>query len=298
MNGETPYFSGLGNFQKLLSKVVGVGITLKGTTFTDATFISSATWKTGICSSTAASRNTIVLPLKVYEKTSDEPGVDTSNLGIKDKTSENPPSMVGYIDAHALDYQALHGLAGTKFDVVLFLSDGTQVATRKADGNIKGFRAVLETRGDLPLADSLQNSYPVYLFFRSALEFKSMVLSAPDYMFEDILDYVPVGLDLICGALSASTGVVSITVYKRGTTQPLTGLVLADVTVLESNGTATVATTVCTEVGQGVYTVTIQEDSGGTPSALEAGEWAKIQVAKIAASYVTYQSQVVKVTAA
>jgi hypothetical protein len=297
MSCETPYFSGLGNCQKLLAKVAGVGITLKGTTFTDATFIAEATWKAGISTSTAANRNTIIFPLKVYEKTTDDPQVDTSNLGIKDVTNKPAPSMVGYLDCGPSDYKAIHDLAGTKFDVVLFLADGTQVGTRKSDGSIKGFRAKLETRADLPLADGAQNSYPLYLFFRDAKEFEEMVLVAPDYTLYDLIDYVPVGLDLKVGALSASTGQVSITVYKRGTTQPLTGLVVADVTVLESSGTATVGSTVLTEVGQGVYTLTIQEDTGGTGNALEAGEWAKIQVAKIASTFITYMSEVVKVTA-
>jgi len=165
MGCETPYFAGLGNCQKLLSKVVGIGVTLKGTTWTDATFITAASWKAAIASSTPATRTAYVLPLKVYEKTTDAPGIETSNLGIKDITSNPAPSMVGYIDASACDYQTIHSLTGTKFEVVLFLADGTMVGTRTAAGTIKGFRAILGTRGDLPNADNAQQSYPSKVLF-------------------------------------------------------------------------------------------------------------------------------------
>lgn len=299
MGCETPYFSGLGTCQALLPKVVAVGITLKGTTFTDATFVTESTWKAGISTSTAANRNTIIVPLRVYEKTSDEPEITTSNLGIKDKTNEPAPSMVGYAYAGIMDYVYMHVLAGNKFDVVLFLQDGSQVACRKSDNAIKGFRAMIETRADLPMADNAQNSYPLYFFFQSADEFKNLVIKHPDYSYNDLLDYVPVGADVYQGStLSASTGVVTLNVYARGTTKPVLGLVTADFTVLESNGTATVAVSTVTEVGQGVYTVTIQEDTGGTANALEAGEWAVVQVNKIASTFITYASQPIKITAA
>ncbi len=298
MGCETPYFSGLGNCQKLLSKVVGIGITLKGTTWTDATFIDAASWKTAVSSYTPASRTTIVLPLKVYEKTTDAPGIETSNLAIKDITSNPPPSMVGYIDGSACDYATLHGLAGIKFDVVLFLADGMIVGTRMAAGTIKGFRAIIGTRGDLPNADNAQSSYPVYIFFRDAKEFMNQVFYSPIFTLDDIVDYVPVGLTLVADStLSASTGVVTLHAYLRGTTAGKTGLILADITVLESNATAPTQTTVVTEVGQGVYTVTINESIGATPSALEAGEWVKVQVALIASTFITYMSNVLLLTA-
>jgi hypothetical protein len=97
--------------------------------------------------------------------------------------------------------------------------------------------------------------------------------------------------------LDATTGVVTLGVYKRGTTTGLTGLILADITVLESNGTAPTATTIVAEVGQGVYTVTINESIGATPGALEAGEWALVQVAKIVTNDVTYLSNTLLLTA-
>ncbi|TRZ51260.1 hypothetical protein D4R99_04625, partial [bacterium] len=147
-------------------------------------------------------------------------------------------------------------------------------------------------------ADNAQQSYPVYVFFRTAQEFMNQVFSTPSFTFDEVLDYVPVGLTLVADStFSASTGVVTLHAYKRGTTEGKTGLVLADITVLESNATAPTQTTICTEVGQGVYTVTINESIGNSPTALEAGEWAKVQVALIAATFITYQSNVLKITA-
>lgn len=298
MSCQTPYFSGLGACNALLGKVKGVAITLKGTTFTDATIISDATWKTGIASATPASRNAIILPLRVYENKSPEAEMTTSNLGKMDKTNDPPPAASLYLDTGAYDHKYLHSLAGQKFDVVLFLEGGLVMATRKANNAVKGFRATLETRAGLPLSDNTQQSYKIDLYFDSIDEFKNFVLFTPDWSMDDLKDYVPVGVDLVpLGDLSASTGVVSIGVYKRGTKQGLTGLVVADVTVLDSSGTAPVGSTTLVEVGQGVYTLTINEDVGGSASALDAGEWATIQVAKIVSTFITYQSQVEKITA-
>lgn len=300
MGCETPYFSGLGDCHALLSKVMGSGITNKGTTFTDATFIADATWKTNIASSTPASRNTIVLQHLDYERTSEAAVVETSNLGRKTQGVSAPPSMSASLDMGAYDYQTLFSLMGSKFDIVLFLADGKRMGTRKADGTIKGFRAEIAVRGDLPPADSSQKSFPVNIFFSDLKEFENgnMVIISATSSFEEIKDYVPVGLTLVADStLAAATGVVTLHAYKRGTTEPKTGLVLADITVLESNATAPTATTIVTEVGQGVYTVTINESIGATPSALESGEWAKVQVALIATTYITYQSNVLKLVA-
>lgn len=298
MGCETPYFAGLGDCHALLSKVIGSGITLKGTTFTDATFIADATWKANIASSTPANRNTLVLQHLDYERTTDAATIETSNLGRKTQGVSAPPSMAASLDMGAYDYQTLFGLMGSKFDIVLFLADGKRMGTRKANGTIKGFRAEIAVRGDLPPADSSQKSFPVNFFFSDAKEFENIVIMSASSSFEETKDYVPVGLTLVADStLSASTGVVTLHAYKRGTTEGKTGLVLADITVLESNATAPTATTIVTEVGQGVYTVTINESIGATPGALEAGEWVKVQVALIASTFITYQSNVLKITA-
>lgn len=292
------YPAGLGDCKAFLSKVQGIAITPKGTTFTEATFVTASTWATAVQSSTPASRTTTLLPFIAYEPTSDAIAIETSNLGRKVVGSKPAPSMIGYLDGSNCDYQTLLSYENTKFDVVLFLQDEKQMGCRTSAGTIKGFRATLSIMNGLPKADNMHQSFPVYLFFEYPDEFDNVALASPTYNFRTLLDYVPVGLNLVAlSTLSSSTGVITIGVYKRGTTQGLTGLILADVTVLESSGSAPVATTICAEVGQGVYTLTINEDVGGTASALDAGEWAMIQVAKIVTSTVTYLSNTLTVIA-
>ena len=296
-NCATPYPAGLGTCKAFLSKVEGIAITPKGTTFTDATFALNTTWKTAVSSSTPASRTTTLLEWIATENTSDAVAITTTNLGKKVVESKPAPSMTGFLNGSLCDYQTLLSYEGTKFDIVLFLQDGKQLGTRTGYATIKGFRATIAVNPSIPVDESTK-SFPVYIFFEDQKEFETPALVKPTYSFRNLLDYVPVGVNLVAlSKLDAATGVVSLGVYKRGTTTGLTGLILADITVLESSGTAPVATTIVTEVGQGVYTVTINESIGATPTALDAGEWALVQVAKIVSADVTYLSNTLVVTA-
>jgi len=301
MKCATPYFSGLADCQKLMQKVVGIGLTLKGTTFTKATFITEATWNVGIASKTTASRNATVFPFTNYERTTDDATINTTNLGYKDKDSDPAPSMTGWLDISYCDYKTLFSLEGTAFDAVLFLQDGTQFGSLKSDGTIKGFRCKINVRKDLPPSDNSQSSYPVLINFRSADEFENGYIDQPDYSFDDIKDMVPVGLALsITTPLVAATGVVVVQVNKRCTDTGYAGLLIADWEVLATNGEPPVGVTVMVDDTQGQYTLTINEDVGGSPSALEAGEWATIQCSDEDATptYLTYLSNALKVVAA
>jgi hypothetical protein len=296
-NCATPYPAGLGACKAFLSKVDGIAITPKGTTFTDATFILNTTWKTAVSSSTPASRTTELLEFIATENTSEAVSITTTNLGKKVVESKPTPSLTGYLNGSLCDYQTILAYEGQKVDIVLFLQDGKQMGTRTGYSTIKGFRATIAVNPSIPVDES-SKSFPVYIFFEDQKEFESIALVKPTYNFRSLLDYVPVGVNLVAlSTLSASTGVITLGVYKRGTNTGLTGLILADITVLESNATAPVATTIVVEVGQGVYTVTINESIGATPGALEAGEWALLQVAKIVTADVTYLSNTLLVTA-
>lgn len=296
-NCATPYPAGLGTCKAFLSKVEGIAITPKGTTFTDATFALNTTWKTAVSSSTPASRTTELLPFIAFDNTSDAINIETSNLARKIVGYKPAPSMIGYLDGSFCDYQTLLSYEGQKLDIVLFLQDGKMMGTRVGSA-IKGFRATIAIANSIPKADNSHQSFPVYIFFEYADEFDTGVLAKPSFAFRTLLDYVPVGVNVVAlSKLDAATGVVTLGVYKRGTNTGLTGLILADITVLESNGTAPTATTIVVEVGHGVYTVTINESIGATPGALEAGEWALVQVAKIVTNDVTYLSNTLLLTA-
>lgn len=300
MSCKSVIFSGKADCQKLLSKVKGIGLTEKGTTFTDATFISSSTWKTNIADDEPlqANINTLVWGLKAYEKTTDEPEIQTSNLGIKDKTSDPAPSGTFYINATFCDYKTLHRLEGQLFDVVLFLQDGTQLGTRTTGGSLRGFRAVLYTKKDAPESDNAQNSYPVYLFFQNASDFENAVVAHPNHSFEDLVDYIPVGLDMYIST-AYTAGDVVVQVKERGTDTGKTGLdQTTDWEVLSSNGEPTVAVTAVSDDGLGQYTITIQQDNDGVPANIASGKWYELQCHDDDGTVLTFLSNTVKETVA
>jgi hypothetical protein len=297
MGCKTAYFAGLGECAKMLERVVGFQLTDKGTVYTAATFELLSTHKTNIASATTASRVATAFPLIQYEKTTDDREVQTSNLGIKTKTNDPAPSMIGYLDASFCDYKTVHDLESKWFDVILYTADGDQIGTIDVDGNYKGFRCKIFTKKDLPESDNAQLSYPVDIYFRSAKEFENAVVASPDYDFDDILDTVPVGLSLsVVTAYASGTGDIVIKVVKRCTSEAYLGLAVADCEVLESNGVPVVACNALVENGDGQYTITIQELTTGVPADLAAGDWFKLQVSDDDATYVTYLSQAIKQT--
>ena len=150
MSCQTAYYSGLADCAKQLGRVVGFMLTDRGVTFTQATFETKSTHKTNIADTTLASRVATVFPLLQYDKTTDEREIQTSNLGIKTKTLDPAPSMTGYIDASLCDYKTVHSLENKWFEVILFTEDGNQLGTIDDDGNVRGFRAKLFTKRDLP----------------------------------------------------------------------------------------------------------------------------------------------------
>jgi len=296
---NTPYFAGLADCKALWKRVVGFAITEKGTTFTRTTFTTEGTWHTAISAIALASRTTVVLPLLNYENTTDDASIQTGNLGAKRKDLDPPPSMQAWLDLSPCDYKTLFSLEGTSFDVVLFLQGGIQMGSLKSDGNIKGFRATISLRRNLPPSDNAMSSFPVDIFFDLVDEFEDFYLDTPDYTFNTLLDFVPAGLDVyVSTAIVQASGVIIIQVNKRGTKTGLTGLAAADFEVLESNAEGVVAFTGATDNGLGEYSCIVKEDGGST--FIPVGEWFSFQVSEKDATptYLTYESPAVKVTVA
>jgi len=295
MSCEQAYFNGWGECARLMEKMNGGSLQHKGVTWTDTTAVDSTTWRGLIAALTEAARTVLMTPINGFDNTTDDVEIVTSQLGKKSVTSKPIPSGVIYLDASICDYKQLHALEDTWFEFVPFYQDGTYWMTRKSDGNLKGFRCKIATKAGLPPEDKSQ-SFPMYLMFDNYAEFENVVVVKPDFTFNDLLDYSAVGLDIrITTAYAAGDVVVKIT--KRGSGDGLTGLAVADFEVLKSNAEPTVAVTVVTDDGLGQYTLTIKKDNDGTPANLASGEYAIIQASDDDATYVTYLSHSVKVTA-
>lgn len=297
MSCKPAYFNGWGSCKSLLEKMNGAALQDKGVTMSDANATLLTYWRTAIADDDSAVRNTLILPILSFENTTDDVEIITSPLGKKIKGSDPIPSGVIYLDASILDYKTLHALQGQEYELFPSFEGGQYWAARKADGTLKGFRCTIATKAGLPPDDKLQ-SFPLYVFFTNYSEFENVVVvSDMDWtMNGDLLDYVPVGLDIqITTAYSA--GDVTVLVTKRGSGDALTGLVAADFEVMKAsrNATPPVGVTAVTENGAGSYTLTIEQDTGGTPANLAATDYCYLQAHADDGTYLTYLSHSIKI---
>jgi hypothetical protein len=296
MSCNNAYFNSWSACQSLLKRMNGGFLQIKGGTWTDTTAVDLATWHTAISSVTTANRLLLPLPILSFENTTDAPEILTAPFGKKSKGNNPIPSGIVYLDASLCDYKYLHDLENIKYEFIPTFEDGTMWMSRKAAGTLKGFRCDVATVAGLPPSDANQ-SYPLHIFFDNYSEFKNVVvISDQQFSFNDLMDYMPVALDMrITTAMNA--GVVNVLVTVRGTDEGKTGLAAADFEVMKSNATPTVVVTAVTDSGLGNYAVTIKKDNDGTPANMAAGDYAYLQASDDDSTYVTYLSNSIKVSA-
>lgn len=284
-------FAGYGTLNALLEKVQGATLIKPGNTFTATTFISAATWRTLIAA--VAGMNALPLSTKRgYENTTEDLPLETSNLGMKEKTDDPLPSMIGYLEGSYCDYKTIKALDGQSFDVVLHLKNGVQYASQNAALAVKGFRATIYTRHNLPLVETRQNSYPVYIVFDSIEEFENDVVAQPPYTFRTILDYRPAGLNVVVTTvLTTDTIIINVTNRSDGT--PKTGLLAADFEIIATNAPDVNVDSIVDNL-DGSYDLVVQRLSGSVPADLEAGEFAWIQTTADDATYITFAGNQIK----
>lgn len=284
--GKVVAFGGRSSFNSLMAQVIGISLIKDGNTFTKTTFVSGTAWNVLIAG--VAGMNALPLSIKRgFENTTPEVAMEESNLGFKEQTNLPIPSLKGYLDGSFCDYKVLNELNGQEFDVVLHLKDGTQLGT--AEGTtVQGMRATVHTYFGLPLAENRMQSYPIWINFDSYDEFQSLYVAKPTYSLRTLLGYIPVGMRLeTTVALSGDTATVFVT--TRGDGSPVTGLVAADFTVLQSNAPDCDVLSLV-ESGGGVYVLTIQRLSSTVPDELASGEYAIVQATKDDTTYITYAS--------
>ena len=289
------FYAGLADCKALWKKVDGIAIMDKGVTFTKTTFIAPGTWHTAIASATFATRTTMILPFLNYENTTDDASIQTGNLGAKRKDLDPPPSMQGWLNLSPCDYKTLFGLEGISFEVVLILKGGLLFGTEKNDGNIKGCRATISLRRNIPPSDNAMSSYPVDIFFDFVDEFEDFHIAQPDFRFNTLVDFIPNGYTLsVVTAIIQATGVIVIQVDLRCTGTGVTGLTAPDFEIAASNAEGVVAVQSIVEDGGGQYTLTIKEDGGAT--FIPVGEWFELFAGDDDATYQTFVSNLIKET--
>jgi hypothetical protein len=295
MSCKSAYFNGWGECASMLEDMVGGILQEKGgTAWTATTMESAATWRNVLSLIADASRDALALPVDSFVNTTDEAEIITSARGKKSIGKKPIPSGTIYLDASICDYQRMLDLEDQWFDFFPFFEGGSHWATKLTDGTFRGFRCKIGMVAGLPPEDKTQ-SFPVHIFFNSYDEFtRIFTFTNHDWLYDDLLDYVPVGMNLVENTAYASGDlVVDLTV--RGSGDGKTGLgETTDWVIRKSNGTPVVATTVVVDNGQGNYTLTIKADSAGTPANLSSGEYLYLQAHQDDATYITYLSEAVK----
>lgn len=277
---------------KPLAPVKMVALAQKGTSFaSDSAFVNKSVWEGKI--KTLA----IFAPasLSAYERTTDEPTLNTSALGKKYLVRKGVPSMRIFIESNVCDYnEIVSKLKGGLYSVFFILEDGALMGRRAAAGTVEGFTARINAAGaDVPIPDAIENSYPVYINFTSIEEFETRIAKNPVGWMPaiDLPAAMPIGLS-ITATTAYATGDITVKIAERcGDPYVDSGLTHTDFEVLGSNDLTAPAVTAVDATGSasGVYVLTVQKGSG-TPGDLAAGDFVVLRVKVLDGSDVEYVS--------
>ena len=219
-----------------------------------------------------------------YDKTTDDASIETTAFNKKLVNRLGTPSMIAFFDTNVGDYnQLLATLKGGTYGVMFLLEDNTLVARDGGDGLVKPFTCRITASGaDIPLKETLANSYPAIVNFTSVSEFKKRLFKVPAWdVNEAILLALPVGLDILAaGAFGAVADEIEVQINERSG-DAVTGLAVADFEVTESNDLDTPAVTTVVDNGLGSYTLTLEK--GAVPASLDPGDYMVIRVKALTA---------------
>jgi len=287
-------WTGLDSCEKLWDKVAALIATDIGTVFTDAEFISETKLHEILAAIATGMSGNVLDIRRGYENNTADPVVEESNLGISEITDNPLPQLVGYLQVSLAEQQALLQIDAQSFDFPLQLKDGTRIGTMKSDGTIKGLRGKIYIRRNLPMADTKQQSYKIFVFFSSIREFENLVSADSEQSVDDIRMLVPVGLSqTITVPYIIGTGIIRVKVLKRGSGTPLLGLTATDFTIIKTNASDP-GVTAATEIGFGEYDLTVEKDIGTTPVPFVLLEYADIQATDDDVTYYIYASNLIK----
>ena len=224
--------------------------------FTEAQLKLMSQWKTKI--QTALS---VWIPSMVegYERTSDEPTINTTQVGRKTMTRKPAPSGLFYLRANISDYnEIMRAFKNATKRVWFVLADGTFIGYRDPNADkVWGFKAeVNAATGGVPLPDAIENAFPLWINFMNYIEFENQYAYTPEWSVQGELPAampVSYSMRLVSGAIAAATGVINVNIFKRAGVA-ITGLVIADFEVIEDTLTNPVISGV-TDNGSGNYDI-------------------------------------------
>ena len=278
--------AGLGSCNSRIQNIAGMILLTKGNTMTAAELATIAKTKTYL--SAAAGIVGIYVPLSGFTVTTDEPNINTGNIGIKSIFDNQIPSALAYMDRGFNDYRALWASNNTICDIILITKDGYWLWTSSANGVYKGMRGEIYSAPGLPKTDNPNEAHPIYLFFHDVEEFKNMFILPMEFTRTDIEDVTPIGLDLITAG-AYSTTKVNVKASARGGNVGKAGL--STWSVIDSNVASPAVS--ATDSGAGQYELTVTKAS--SPVTLAAGDWVDVQGSIAVSTYTTYITNVLRI---
>lgn len=263
------------------------------TSMSDA--LNLATWKTKVQQGLS-----VYVPREAndYEVSTDEPNIVTFQNTRKRLTNKPIPSATVMMQSNFCDYKEIVGtLAGGVYGVMYELADGSFLATQTRDGKVKPLLATVNALSPgIPLKGDVGNNFKLWINHIDYAEFERAILLSPawDLTFE-LSSVMPVGYSLLqTGAYELTGGTVTVAVKER-CGDGVTGLIVDDFEIVDSNDLETPAVTTATDDGNGVYTLTLNKAT--VPESLEAGDYMILRVKKLTDTDVTHISNRITVIA-
>jgi hypothetical protein len=245
---------------------------------------------------TTAAISAIYLDLdRGLEPKSQAPEMTTSNTGFIEKTKDFPPQFVGNANISYEDYQTWFAADTQEFDFTLVLQNGDLISAATSAGLQKGFCGRLFLTFDIPKPGGAekQKASPFDIIFDDVEEWKNYQIIKTDFTRKELEALTPAGINIeVITAYSGSTGVVVLKATKRATGEPYAGFTTYSQWEVVSLSTDTGGAATAIDVASaalGIYPVTFLNT---TPKL--TGDF-EIQAVTIAASHVTYLSNVLNI---
>lgn len=293
----THKFAGNGTLKSFLPDVKAMIVSLTGTTQTVAAAKTLAGWQALINpATTAAIKSTYVNLARGFEEKTAEPEMTTANTGFKEKTKDFEPEFTAWAFMSWADYATWFAADGKELEFTLILNDGKILSALTSAGLQTGFVGRVYVRpGMMPKAggDGKQKACQFDVIFDDVEQAKAMQVITPAFTRKELEAENPVGVNLeIVTAYEAVGGTVVLKATKRTTTEPYAGFTaFAQFEVVSISGdTGGAATAIdATSAALGIYTVTFLNGIAKMTADFE------IQASTIAASHVTYLSNVLNI---
>jgi len=290
-------FAGNGTLKSFLPDVKAMIVSLPGTTQTVAVAKTLAGWQALITPATTADiKSTFVNLARGFEDKTAEPEMTTANTRFKEKTYDFEPEFTAWAYMSWADYQTWFAADSKEFEFTMVLNDGRLLTALTSAGLQTGFAGRLYVKPGMlpkPGGDGKQKACQFDIIFDDVEQAKAMQVITPAFTRKELEAINPVGVNLeVITAYENTGGTVVLKATKRADSTPYAGFTAyTQFEVVSLSGdTGGAATAIdAASAALGIYTVTLLNGAAKMTNDFE------IQAVTIAASHVTYLSNVLNV---